>query len=72
VIYIGNDDNSSPGRHFYPAKAAFPIWRDLHAQLPINTSNFNYDPYLQEISINQWTGQISNKHYDAQTISIFV
>lgn len=70
AVYVGCDDNRSLG-DVYPLKSAFPIWRELHAELKPTTSHFKYDQNLKSILINQWTGK---RTYDSDpdAIEIFI
>lgn len=67
--YLGNDSNSALGNNIYAVTTAFPIWRNLHKQLPVFKKQFSYDPTLKEVTINGRTGEICASHeVDALTI----
>lgn len=71
VLYVGRNDNKPIAHHMFPLKTIFPIWLALNSQLPIKQKKFVYDPTLQEMVINQWTGKRTSVN-DSQAITILV
>ena len=71
AVYVGCDDNSSLGVNVYPLRTAFPLWFDMNRKLRFNKQRFMYDPSLQEITINAYTGEPIDKQ-DPEAITIFV
>ncbi len=67
-LYIGCDDNRSLGENVFPLRTAFPIWISFNKKMPIETAQFELNPSLREIRINEWTGQPvlpnEKRHYD--------
>ncbi|MCX5925415.1 MAG: transglycosylase domain-containing protein [Candidatus Dependentiae bacterium] len=61
AVYIGCDDNRSMGNNVYPVKTAFPIWLAFHRSAQSSQASFVFDPSLQEIYIDQYTGQCSER-----------
>lgn len=57
ALYVGCDDNRSMGSHVYPLTTAFPIWFSLNKAIVCDEKTFAYDPNLQEIIIDERTGQ---------------
>jgi penicillin-binding protein 1A len=56
-LYIGCDDNRSLGENVFPLRTAFPIWISFNKKCPIEIAQFELNPSLKEIRINEWTGQ---------------
>lgn len=61
-LYIGCDDNRSMGENVFPLRTAFPIWISFNRKCAINTPQFDLNPNLKEIRINEWTGQLALSH----------
>lgn len=57
AVYIGCDDNRSLGEHVFPLTTAFPIWFSLNKAIACPEKTFAFDPTLQELVIDEWTGQ---------------
>lgn len=72
AVYIGCDDNRSMGANVYPLSTAFPIWLSLNKTLPCIETTFVYDPSLQEIIIDELTGQQLADVSDERMIRIFI
>ena len=63
VIYIGCDDNTPLGSDVLASRAVLPIWLDFNAKIDHGGKNrFIYDARLQEIWIDEKTGQLSEKN----------
>lgn len=60
-IYIGCDDNQSLGINVFPIHTAFPIWQRLYEKMNCTKKQFSYDPSLQEIFIDEKTGEQVSK-----------
>lgn len=56
AVYIGCDDNRSMGENIFPSRTAFPIWLAVNRVLPCTQKQFTFDPSLQTVYINQFTG----------------
>lgn len=56
-LYIGCDDNRSLGENVFPLRTAFPIWISFNKKCTIGTSQFELNPSLKEVRIDEWTGQ---------------
>jgi len=56
AVYIGCDDNRSMGQNIYPSQTAFPIWFEINNKIGSSQAQFNFDPSLKEIFINENTG----------------
>jgi penicillin-binding protein 1A len=72
AIYIGCDDNRAMGRNVYPLRTAFPIWLTTHKTLPLEQTQFVFDPSLQEVAINPHTGEIVMNKDEKKSIKIFI
>ena len=59
-ICIGCDDNESLGNNVYPIRTGFPIWLAFNRQVDQPVKNFTYDPSLEKIVINEYTGKVCN------------
>jgi len=59
AVYIGYDDNRPMGKNVYPIRTALPIWRLFNRAIHISQKNFSFDPSLQEIFIDEFTGELS-------------
>lgn len=55
-VYVGHDDNRSLGKEVFGSQTALPLWRDFNRQINNDEKHFNYDPVLQEITIDAITG----------------
>lgn len=71
-IYIGEDGNQSLGIKIYGSRTAFPIWFDLHKQIPSSNKQFYYDPSLQEVMINWKTGLYSQDKNNSEVVSLLI
>jgi penicillin-binding protein 1A len=71
AVYIGCDDNRPMG-NVYPNQTAFPIWREIHEALPDKKKSFDYDPKLQTVYINEFTGEAVSEEQRDAAISICV
>lgn len=71
AVYIGCDDNNSMGHDIYPSRTAFPIWFGVNKKIVSKQKQFNFDPSLREIIIDEKTGDLSYKGARG-AISIFV
>jgi len=71
-IFIGDDDNKSLGQKIYGSKTSFPIWFEMHKQIPSSHRNFYYDPSLQEITINWKTGETSFDTQNSEVVSLLI
>lgn len=56
-IYIGCDDNESLGEDIFPIHTGFPIWLALNQQIDQPIKQFQYDPSLYKVVINEYTGK---------------
>jgi penicillin-binding protein 1A len=59
AVYVGFDDNRPMGKNVYPIRTAFPIWLSFNRTVDGAEKTFSYDPYLQEKTIDERTGQPS-------------
>lgn len=57
-LYVGCDDNRSMGVNIFPLKTAFPIWLSFNKKQTYCHDHFELNPNLQEIRIDEWTGQM--------------
>jgi penicillin-binding protein 1A len=71
AVYIGCDDNNSMGQNIYPARTAFPIWFGLNRKVNSAQKQFNFDPSLKEIIIDERTGRETYPNAEG-AIKIFV
>lgn len=60
AVYIGCDDNRSMGNNIFPSRTAFPIWLAVNRVLPSTQKQFVFDPALQKVYIDQFTGALAN------------
>ncbi|MCK5632565.1 transglycosylase domain-containing protein [bacterium] len=72
AVYIGCDDNRSMGKNVYPLRTAFPIWIGVNRELEFSQKKFSFDPTLQEVCVNKFTGKLTLKATDKDAISIMV
>lgn len=70
AVYIGCDNNQSLGENVYPLRTAFPIWYKYYSTLKPVHRVFEYEPSLQTISIDQYTGAKSDDLDFARSITI--
>ncbi|MGC2310437.1 MAG: transglycosylase domain-containing protein [Candidatus Babeliaceae bacterium] len=56
AIYLGCDDNR-PLQNVYASTTAFPLWFDVHKELPLQHKTFIDDQNLKKITINPLTGE---------------
>jgi len=71
-IYLGNDDNTSLGKNIYGSGTAFPLWLEIHKNLPVTKKDFSFDSRLQEIIIHERTGEQLFSKDDPAAIAILI
>lgn len=64
VIYTGFDDNRSLGEKVFPVHTGYPIWFNLHKNIPTHQKRFSIDPSLQERLVHIKTGKFSDNSKD--------
>jgi len=71
AVYIGCDNNRSMGKNVYPVHTTLPIWLAVNRSVEQIQNEFTYDPCLQEVVINERTGErTTNDDQEAITILI--
>jgi penicillin-binding protein 1A len=70
-IYMGCDDNESLGEDIYPLHTGFPVWLALNRQIEQPIKQFQYDPSLCKVVINEYSGK-SCKLHDEDAIEILI
>lgn len=71
-IYIGRDDNKSLGHNVYGVKTAFPIWYEYTKQITHNCDHFSYDPKLEEVTVDAYSGVVSHDARHHELISLLI
>ncbi len=71
-VYIGFDDNRSLGRNIFSIRTAFPLWLEYNAAIAHERTQFKYDSKLQELLIDERTGEPSLNPRDPEVVSIMV
>ena len=72
AIYIGRDDNQPLGNNVYASQTVLPLWLSFNKKIASPSSSFSYDPSLQEITVDEWSGQLATSPHQPGAITFFV